>query len=371
VVYTVAVDGPVTVPTLAGTPIVNPNVVWRYVLAGLVVAIVVGLVVAVAIARRRRRRGARAVVAEHADTPLVVRGLAKAYGDGFVAVSKVDFTVARGQVVGMLGPNGAGKTTTLRVLMGLIQPTAGEVLVFGHRLTPGAPVLSRLGALVEGPGFLPHVSGLANLQLYWRSTGRPEADAHLDEALEIAGLGSAIHRKVKTYSHGMKQRLAIAQAMLGLPELLVLDEPTDGLDPPQIAEMRKVLRRYATDGRAVLVSSHLLAEVEQTCTDVVVMHKGEIVAAGPVDDIVGDSPTVQLDVSDVDRAESVLGELGSIRSVAASGGRGLVVDLDGTPRAEVVAALVKAGVGVDRVVPRRRLEDAFLALVGGDTKVEK
>ena len=135
------------------------------------------------------------------------------------------------------------------------------------------------------------------------------------QALDIAGLGDGIHRKVKTYSHGMKQRLAIAQAMLGLPELLVLDEPTDGLDPPQIAEMRKVLRRYAADGRAVLVSSHLLAEVEQTCTDVVVMHKGEIVAAGPVDEIVGDSPTVHLDVSDVDKAEDVLDKL-AIRSVA-------------------------------------------------------
>jgi len=132
--------------------------------------------------------------------------------------------------------------------------------------------------------------------------------------------------------------------------------------------MRKVLRRYASDGRAVLVSSHLLAEVEQTCTDVVVMHKGEIVAAGPVDDVVGDSPTVQLDVSDVDKAEEVLDGITAVRSVAWSGGRGLVVDLDGTPRSDVVAALVNAGVGVDRVVPRRRLEDAFLALVGGDTK---
>jgi ABC-2 type transport system ATP-binding protein len=366
--YTVAVDSSVTLPAVAGTPIVNPNIVWRYVLLGLVAAIAIGLVVVVFVARRRHRRIDRRVDPEHADTPLVVRGLRKHYADGFVAVSKVDFTVSRGQVVGLLGPNGAGKTTTLRVLMGLTMPTAGDVLVFGHRLVPGSPVLSRLGALVEGPGFLPHLSGRANLQLYWESTGRPEADARLDEALDIAGLGTAIDRKVKTYSHGMKQRLAIAQAMLGLPELLVLDEPTDGLDPPQIAEMRRVLRRYATDGRAVLVSSHLLAEVEQTCTDVVVMHKGEIVAAGLVDDIVGDSPTVQFDVSDVDAAETVLDRIGAVRSVAWSGGNGLVVDLNGTPRSDVVAALVQAGIGVDRVVPRRRLEDAFLSLVGGDTK---
>jgi ABC-2 type transport system ATP-binding protein len=252
--------------------------------------------------------------------------------------------------------------------MGLTRPTSGEILVFGHRLLPGSPVLSRVGALVEGPGFLPHLTGAQNLELYWKATGRPAADARFEEAYDIAGLGSAVHRRVRTYSHGMKQRLAIAQAMLGLPELLVLDEPTDGLDPPQIAEMRKVLRRYATGGRAVLVSSHLLAEVEQTCTDVVVMHRGEVVAAGPVDDIVGDSPTVQLDVSDVDAAEKVLEELAGVRSVAWSGGNGLVVDIDGTPRAEVVAALVRAGVGIDRVAPRRRLEDAFLSLVGGDTK---
>jgi len=371
VVYTVAVPpagATVTLPQVPGSPITSPDVIWRYVLAGLVAAVAVAVVVLLLLARYRRRRNAILVVEEHQQTPLVVRGLHKEYSDGFVAVAGVDFTVERGQVVGLLGPNGAGKTTTLRVLLGMTMATKGEVLVFGHYLRPGGDVLTRLGALVEGPGFLPHVSGLENLRLFWRSTGRPEADAHLDRALEIAGLGDAVHRKVRKYSHGMKQRLAIAQAMLGLPELLVLDEPTDGLDPPQIAEMRRVLREYARDGRAVLVSSHLLAEVEQTCTHVVVMHKGEVVANGPVDDVVGDSPIVQFDVSNVDVAEAVLGELEGIRSVAWDGRDGLVVDLDGTPRTEVVAALVRAGVGVDRVVPRRRLEDAFLALVGGDSK---
>ncbi|HEY6595050.1 MAG TPA: alpha/beta fold hydrolase [Asanoa sp.] len=366
-VYTVGLAGDSTgvmLPTVVGTPIANPSVVWRWVLAALVVAVVAGVAVIVLPARRRRRGRDVAVRPEHRDTPLVVSGLRKEYADGFVAVSRVDFTVRRGQVVGLLGPNGAGKTTALRVLMGLIRATAGEVYVFGHRLTPGSPVLSRIGALVEGPGFLPHLSGLANLHSYWRATGRATIDAHFAEALEIAGLADSIHRKVRTYSHGMKQRLAIAEAMLGLPELLVLDEPTDGLDPPQIAEMRRVLKRYATGDRAVLVSSHLLAEVEQTCTDVVVVHKGEVVASGPVDDIVGESPTVQLEVSDVPAAQRVLGGLSGIRSVAADGSSGLVVDLNGTARSAVVASLVRAGVGVDRVVPRRRLEDAFLALVG-------
>jgi ABC-2 type transport system ATP-binding protein len=366
VVYTVGVAGDLSVPTLAGEPIPSREVIWRYVLAGLLVAVAVGLALAIAVARRRHRRADRAVIAEYADTPLVVRGLRKAYDDGFVAVSDVSFEVRRGQVVGLLGPNGAGKTTTLRVLVGLTRPSGGDVLIFGHPVTPGAPVLSRLGALIEGPGFLPHLDGLENLRAYWRATGRPAEQARLDEALEIAGLGESIHRRVRTYSHGMRQRLAIAQAMLGLPEVLVLDEPTDGLDPPQIAEMRRVLRRYATDGRAVLVSSHLLAEVEQTCTHAVVVHKGEIVASGLVDDIVGDSPTVQLDVSDVAAARAVLDRLGGVRTLESD--TGLVIDVDGTPRSDVVAALVRAGVGVDRVMPRRRLEDAFLALVGDNSR---
>jgi ABC-2 type transport system ATP-binding protein len=365
--YTVAVEPAITLPTVVGTPIANPQVVWRYVLLGLLAVVVAGLVVVLTVRRRRMRRHEAPTVDEYAGTPLVVRGLRKAYGDGFVAVERVDFTVERGQVVGLLGPNGAGKTTTLRVLMGLTMPTEGDALVFGHRLEPGSPVLSRVGALVEGPGFLPHLTGLQNLHAYWQATGRPAADARFDEALEIAGLGDSVHRKTKNYSHGMRQRLAIAQAMLGLPELLVLDEPTDGLDPPQIAEMRRVLKRYATDGRAVLVSSHLLAEVEQTCTHAVVVNKGRIVAAGPVEDIVGESPSVQLEVSDVPAAEQVLAGL-NVRSVTPDGTSGLIVDMNGTPRTEVVASLVRAGVGVDRVVPRRRLEDAFLALVGDNSR---
>ncbi|MEV7227654.1 alpha/beta fold hydrolase [Polymorphospora sp. NPDC051019] len=370
-VYTVGLGagstGPVTLPTVTGAPIATSELVWRWVLAGLLAAIVVGLVAVVAVVRHRHRRHDTSVVAEHADTPLVVRDLRKEYAD-FVAVAKVGFEVRRGQVVGLLGPNGAGKTTTLRVLMGLTQPTAGEIYVFGHRLVPGSPVLSRIGSLVEGPGFLPHLSGRDNLKSYWRATGRPWAEARFEEALEIAGLGTSVDRRVRTYSHGMRQRLAIAQAMLGLPELLVLDEPTDGLDPPQIAEMRRVLKRYATDGRAVLVSSHLLAEVEQTCTHAIVVNKGAVVAAGPVADIVGESPMVQFDVSDAGAARAVLDGLEGVRTVGGDGNGGLVVDIDGTARSEVVAELVRAGVGVDRVVPRRRLEDAFLALVGENSR---
>ena len=151
-----------------------------------------------------------------------------------------------------------------------------------------------VGALVEGAGFLPHLSGRANLELYWRASGRT-GDPGMAEVLEIAGLGTAVDRKVGSYSQGMRQRLGIAQAMLGKPELLLLDEPTNGLDPPQIKEMRDVLHRYAESGRTVIISSHMLSEVEQTCTDVVVMHRGRLVGSGSVADLLRDSANRRLE----------------------------------------------------------------------------
>ena len=152
-----------------------------------------------------------------------------------------------GRVCGFLGPNGAGKTTTLRMATGLIAPDEGAVYVLGRRVRAGSPVLSRVGTLIEGPGFLPHLTGRQNLRAYWAATGRRPAEAGFDEALAVADLGAAVDKPVRSYSQGMRQRLGIAQAMLGLPQLLVLDEPANGLDPPQIHQMREVLQRYAVD----------------------------------------------------------------------------------------------------------------------------
>jgi ABC-2 type transport system ATP-binding protein len=308
----------------------------------------------------RRRTGRRRPDPELLDVPLAIADLGKAYGDGYRAVSDLSFRVERGWVLGLLGPNGAGKTTTLRMLMGLIRPTEGEIRVFGHRITPGAPVLSRVGSFIEGPGFLPHVSGLDNLRLFWQATGRPLGEARLEDALEVAGLAEDVHRKVRTFSHGMRQRLAIAQAMLGLPDLLVLDEPTNGLDPPQIREMREVLARYAATGRTVVVSSHLLAEVEQTCTHVVVMHRGRLVAQGPVAELVGSATSLVIDVDKPERAVEVASAVDGVEATST----GIALSLVGTPRGELVRTLVDAGLQVDRVAPRRGLEEAFLALVG-------
>jgi ABC-2 type transport system ATP-binding protein len=329
----------------------------------------IGVVLAAAVAawlfgwwrRRRADRAEEAVLAEDSP-PLVIEEVRKTYPGGITAVAGVSFTARRNQVLGLLGPNGAGKTTVLRMLMGLIHPSDGQIRVFGHRVTPGAAVLSRIGSFVEGPGLLPHLSGAANLRLYWAGTGRPAADAHLDTACEIAGLGGALRRPVRTYSHGMRQRLAIAQAMLGLPDLLVLDEPTNGLDPPQIHAMREVLRRYATHGRSVLLSSHLLAEVEQTCDHVVVMHRGVVVADGSVAELTAGAGQASFRVDDPALAARVLGGLAGVSGVQVDGGT-VHADLNGTPRADVVGRLVRAGVAVESAGPRRRLEDAFLRLV--------
>ncbi|WP_345345872.1 alpha/beta fold hydrolase [Rhodococcus olei] len=354
---------------LAGPALVAPSVTATSASRALPVAPLagigaLGLAVAVLVAAttlRSRRRTIAQVDPGLVDTPLVVTGLRKTYGNRFRAVDGVDFTVHRGQVLGLLGPNGAGKTTTLRMLMGLISPTAGEIRVFGHLVTPGAPVLSRLGSFVEGSGLLPHLSGIDNLRLYWQSTGRPESESRIDEALAIADLGDAAARKVRSYSQGMRQRLALAQAMLGLPDLLVLDEPTNGLDPPQIRTMREVLVSYARAGRTVLVSSHLLAEVEQTCTDVVVMNHGRVIATGTVEEFTSAQGATEFLVDDADSAAAVLAPIaGTVARVDA--GR-LRVDLGDADPADAVRVLVGAGVAVRRVTRPTRLEDVFLQLV--------
>jgi ABC-2 type transport system ATP-binding protein len=331
--------------------------VWG--LIGLALLLVTGTV----LLRRRRT----SLDLGHDDVPpVVVTGLAKSYAGGFRAVDGIDLVVERGMVLGLLGPNGAGKTTMLRMLAGLIRPSAGEVRLFGRPVRSGAPVLSRVGFFVEGPGLLPHLSGMDNLRLYWTSTAPSMEGSFVDEALDIAGLGDEVHRPVRTYSHGMRQRLAIAQAMLGRPDLLVLDEPTNGLDPPQIKEVREVLQAIAATGRTVLVSSHLLSEVEQTCSHVAVMSRGKMVAQGTVAELLADDGTVRIEVGpgQLDHARELVAGLPGVLGVRTPDDD-LVVELGGLSRSAVVAALVRADIEVLGVASRRRLEDVFLELLGG------
>ena len=332
--------------------------------------VTVGLLLAAALLAgllgARRHRPA-AVVEELADVPLVVEGLVKAYRNGFRAVDGVSWRAERGQVVGLLGPNGAGKTTTMRMLVGLIRADGGRIHVLGHEVTAGAPVLGRVGALIEGPGFLPHLTGRENLHAFWAATGKPEEAAGYDEALAIADLGVALDKPVRSYSHGMQQRLGIAQAMLGLPELLLLDEPANGLDPPQIRAMRGVLARYAASGRTVVVSSHLLSEVEQTCSHVVVMHRGQVVLEGAMADLVEGSETtvVTVDGGDPAAAAAALARLDGVTDASVDDeGR---VRIEGTvSRPRLVEELVAHGVPVSSVDGRRHLEEVFMSLVGDD-----
>jgi ABC-2 type transport system ATP-binding protein len=363
--YTVSVKGDLRVPTAPGVTTAAaplPSWVWWLPLAGAVLALALLLT-------GRRRTTAAPPDPELVEVPLQITDLSKRYAKSAdrYAVRDLSFRVEKGQVLGLLGPNGAGKTTTLRMLMGLIKPDGGEIRVFGQAIRPGAPVLSRVGAFVEGAGFLPHLSGRENLELYWQATGRPPEDAHLDEALEIAGLGDALARAVRTYSQGMRQRLAIAQAMLGLPDLLILDEPTNGLDPPQIREMRGVMIRYAAAGRTVIVSSHLLAEVEQSCTHLVVMDRGRLVQAGPVGEIVGSGDTLLVGTASPVE-EPVVEKVGALPGIASAvrtdGGLLVRLDPDGSAQ-RLVVELVRLEVPVQSVGPHRRLEDAFLTLIGG------
>ncbi|WP_199788287.1 MULTISPECIES: alpha/beta fold hydrolase [unclassified Streptomyces] len=364
--YAVTLDGPLTVPTAPAVRTAAaalPWWTWGLPAAALVIA-------AALLLTARRRTATPAPDPALTDVPLQITGLSKKYAKSVdrYAVRELSFRVEKGQVLGLLGPNGAGKTTTLRMLMGLITPDEGEIRVFGQAIRPGAPVLSRVGAFVEGAGFLPHLSGRANLDLYWQATGRPAEDAHIDEALEIAGLGDALARAVRTYSQGMRQRLAIAQAMLGMPDLLILDEPTNGLDPPQIREMRDVMIRYAAGGRTVIVSSHLLSEVEQSCTHLVVMDRGRLVQAGPVAEITGSGDMILVTTAEEvsePLAEKVAALPGIGSAVRTDDGRGLLVRLDGATSSRLVADLVRLDVPVTGVGPHRRLEDAFLTLISG------
>ena len=294
--------------------------------------------------------------------PIQIEGLSKRFSKDVLAVDRLDLTVEEGQVFGLLGPNGAGKTTTLRMLVGLVRPTAGGSRLFGDVVKPGARALRRVGTLVESPGFVPHLSGLKNLELFWRAGGQHLDEADLGGALEVADLGRAISRKVKTYSHGMKQRLGIAQALLGKPDLLILDEPTTGLDPQQMREMRLLVHSIANRGATVLLSSHLLGEVEQVCSHAAVVNRGHVVATGTVAELVGRATTIYIEVDDVARARTVLSKIPGVRAVNEEG-TGLSIDLEEIDCKEIVAKLVRGGVGVETVMSRHRLEDAFLSML--------
>ena len=273
------------------------------------IALLAAVAVLAAVGSRLRRDRWPAPVGELGEFAIAARRLTKCYPPDRRAVDDLSFEITRGRVVGLLGPNGAGKSTLLGMVTGLITPTAGETYVFGHPVRPGAPVLSRLGIALEQPALIPHLTGREMLRDAWAITGRPESDAHLPTVCELSGLGAALDRKVSGYSLGMRQRLALALAMLGLPDILLLDEPGNGLDPAQLRRLRTTLRDYAASGRTVVMSSHQLTEVERICDDVLVLRDGRITLRSGMADLA--RPTLlHLDLggpADAERAVATLG----------------------------------------------------------------
>jgi ABC-2 type transport system ATP-binding protein len=296
------------------------------------------------------------------------RGLRKVYGRT-VAVDRVDLDVPKGAVLGMLGPNGSGKTTTIRMLLGLVRPTEGEVELLGKALPDGvAQALPHVGALVEGPGFHPFLSGRENLRrvaAFEPLLASGDIKQAVEDALERVGLAAAAHRRYRGYSLGMKQRLGLASALLVRRKLIVLDEPTNGLDPAGTREVRKVIADLHEAGSTVVVSSHLLSEIEATCTHVAVLHRGTVVAQGELAELLhADSSSLLVVTPDVDDALNALraGRI-SARPIADGDSRGVRVELIGTTAPVVVQTLVNAGVAVHEARRHRTgLEDLFARL---------
>jgi len=300
---------------------------------------------------------------ESRHPPLVeTSGLGKRYG-AITAVRDLNISVRRGEVYGFLGPNGAGKTTTLRMLLGLLKPSSGTAKVLGEE--PGSPLgLQGVGALVESPAFYPYLSGRDNLRVMASYCGAPHQ--RVAEVLGQVELAGRAKDKFKKYSLGMKQRLGVAAALLKDPELLILDEPTNGLDPKGMADMRAIIRRVGHGERTVLLSSHLLGEVEQVCDRVGVIHKGELMVEGTVDEL-RDGGGILVKVEPIDEARKIAAGLAWVEGAEIEDGM-LVLDTDPEKAAEINARLVSAGLRVSELRPvARSLEDAFLELTRGET----
>lgn len=296
-----------------------------------------------------------------ADGDLVVetRGLTKRYPGGVLAVDRLDLAVRRGEIYGFVGPNGAGKTTTLRMLVGLIRPSSGTAIVAGHR--PGAPEgLARIGAVVENPAFYPYLSGRDNLRVVARYAGIPEQA--VDVALDEVDLLSHARERYGTYSLGMKQRLGVAAALIKEPELLILDEPTNGLDPVGMVEMRSLIKGLGRGGRSVLLSTHLLSEVEQVCDRFGVIQAGRLIAEGPLNGVRYGG--LLLRAEPLDRARRTLEKMVGTEAVHLLDGA-LLVTTEAARAAEINLCLVAEGLDVREIRPlERSLEDIFLRLTG-------
>jgi ABC-2 type transport system ATP-binding protein len=299
------------------------------------------------------------------DLVIETRALTKSYGDAIVAVDDLALRVRRGEVYGFLGPNGAGKTTTLRMLLGLVRPTSGQAAVLGA--APGSPEgLARIGALVEAPAFYPYLSGRDNLRVLAGHAGVGED--RVEAVLAEVRLSDRADDRSANYSLGMKQRLGVAAALLKDPELLILDEPTNGLDPAGMAEMREFMRSLGEGGRTLVLSSHLMGEIEQVCDRVGVIRDGSLVAEGTVEQLRGRAG-LRVRAEPLAEAARVVGAITTVDKVTSVDGV-LDVAVDTAEAPAINRALVEAGIAVSALYPQKAsLEDVFLELTtNGDQR---
>jgi ABC-2 type transport system ATP-binding protein len=295
--------------------------------------------------------------------PIEARGLVKRYGR-ITAVDNVDLTVRRGDVYGYLGPNGAGKTTSLRMLLGLITPDAGSARLFGRDpLVEGARALDGVAGFVEAPRFYPYMSGRRNLELVAALDGFGAAE-RIDEALDVVDLADRARDKVGGYSHGMKQRLGIAGALLRSPRLLLLDEPTTGLDPAGMRDMRVLIRRLADDGITVLLSSHLMGEVEELCDRVAIVNQGRVIHEGSLDELIATTAgRYELRTTDDVYAAEIASRQAGISDVMTTAGGLTFAAAEEAAAAALSVALGRSGVGIHALVPRTAtLEELFFQM---------
>ena len=293
------------------------------------------------------------------DLIIETQGLTKQYGQA-LAVDDLSLQVPRGQVFGLLGPNGSGKTTTMGMLLGLLKPTSGSVRLFGMDIEGASwEALRQVGAIVEAPTLYPHLSGRANLR-YFQGISRRGGSDDINRLLDMVGLASRADDKFRTYSLGMKQRLGLAYALLGDPELLILDEPTNGMDPAGIAEVRGLIRQLKEDGHTVLLSSHLLHEVEEVCDSIAILSRGRLITHGRVQDLLAGRGAVRIRTTDDANAAQIIALLPWVSGVL-SQDDGLVVTAPPERSSEVAAALSAEGVHIREMTElQESLEDYFL-----------
>lgn len=299
-------------------------------------------------------------------TPVVAtQALSKRYKNNFV-VNQANLTVLPGDVFGLLGPNGAGKTTIIRMMLGLVRPSSGRALLFGSDIaTDRKKILDKTSAIVEAPSLYPHLSGWDNLKVMGYTAGVTD-EAKMRQALGQMGLSDRANDKFQTYSLGMKQRLCIAAALLTDPQLIVLDEPTNGLDPAGIQNIRELIKNLAAQGRTVFLSSHLLNEVQQVCNRVAIIERGNIIAQGLVEEMLASQNNLQLRVppTDIGRAIQVLQGLEIARNARPSG-EYVVVDGAADRGSDLNRALTQAGIYPSEIIPRHlSLEEYFLSVTG-------